>query len=112
MNFYCRQIHKVFGDALTEFRRQYGTLSVPFWRLGLHELASIDSGCLRDELNEALTSDTFNDSHVAPFLVFIQTQAAGHSYHLWDETVIPLLAGTGTDSRNLRSPVSSQTSGS
>jgi hypothetical protein len=76
-----------------------GVQSIAFWRLDLLGQTTHDREQLRRLLYESLISNAgmsrFSSSWVPAFLLFVQTHAAGHSHHLWKETVIPLLAGEG-----------------
>jgi hypothetical protein len=99
----CLRIYKAYRISVVEFRRQQSEVPFPFWKLGLHEAVEYSPECLRLELCDALINGEFDGFHIPAFLTFVQTHAAGHSYRLWEETVIPLLSGTGAGQRNLRS---------
>src|SRR3954451_4619663 len=88
---------QAFDAAFRGHCATFGIRTVAFWRLGLADQHAHDADELRNGLASALLDDAFTERHVPAFLLCVQTQAAGHSYRLWEETVIPLLAGLGPD---------------
>jgi hypothetical protein len=97
-------VWNAFNKAFRDHRQQFGVRTVPFWRLGLADHFAHDPDQLRETLVRALTGDSltgvFDEQCIPAFLLWVQTQAAGHSYRLWEETVIPLLAGSGEQGKH------------
>jgi hypothetical protein len=96
-------VWSAFDKAFRDHRQTSGVRTVPFWRLGLSEHFPHDPDQLRETLAHALTRDSlpgvFDERCIPAFLLWVQTQATGHSYRLWEETVIPLLAGSGEEGK-------------
>jgi hypothetical protein len=96
-------VRQAFDKAFRDHRQHFGVRTVPFWRLGLASHFAHDPHQLREALLRALTGDSltgvFDEQCIPAFLLWVQTQATGHSYRLWEETVIPLLAGSGAQGK-------------
>ena len=84
-----------FLNAWDAYRKRNGVRTAAFWRLGIEAPSDTESEELRRELYNSLLQNKFVAAHVPALLLLIQTRATEHSRFLWEETVMPLLAGVG-----------------
>ena len=95
------EIWQTFDQAFTEYCTTLGVRTVPFWRLSIADRFEHNPDVLRKALLQTLVCEqpyeNFCEKCIPAFLLWMQTQATGHSHFLWEDTVIPLLAGSDDD---------------